>query len=83
MLKNSPIVELELYDGDFEAHTILLRSVVACIEEFALKSRIYELPEGTTLQTCDFANKCQIEPSILLNILRSDESERGASGRAE
>ena len=73
---SSPVVEIDLYEGDFDSHATLLRSVLNCINEFSLRSKIYELPEGQTMKTCSFVDKCEISSEVLLNILRSDEEER-------
>ena len=73
---DSPVVEMELYEGDFDSHAAMLRSILNCIVEFSLRSKIYELPEGETMQKYSFGDKCEISSEVLLNILQADEEDR-------
>ncbi|MCG8651521.1 MAG: hypothetical protein MI861_16890 [Pirellulales bacterium] len=47
----TPIVEREIFEGNFEDHASLVREVLTVLEDGALKHRIYELPEGETMET--------------------------------
>lgn len=65
----SPVIELELFDDDYEDHVKMLKRFLKVLAKHKLKSRIYELPEGQTMKTCKFADKCKITPKVLSNIL--------------
>ena len=76
LLTNSqPIVEVDLFDGNYDAHAQTLRAVLGCIDEFSLWNKIYELPEGSSMSTCTFVDKCEISPNVLRNILDEADAE--------
>lgn len=65
----APIVELELFDDDYEEHVKMLKRLVKVLTTHKLKNRIYELPEGETMKSCTFVDKCKITPKVLSNII--------------
>ena len=75
LASNTPIVEVELFEGDYDSHAKMLRAVMACMDELSLGSRIYELPEGETMESCGFVDKCEITPTVLENILSEADAE--------
>ncbi len=75
LANNTPIVEVELFEGDYDSHAKMLRAVMSCMDELSLGSRIYELPEGETVDTCVFVHKCEITPTELENMLTSNDAD--------
>ena len=75
LVNNAPLLEVELFEGDYDSHARMLRELLACLDELSLGSRIYELPEGETMETCTFVEKCEISPSVLENILNEADAE--------
>ncbi|QDT78577.1 hypothetical protein Mal35_20260 [Gimesia maris] len=72
---NTPVIEVELFKGDYDSHAKMLRAVMSCMDELSLGSRIYELPENETMETCAFVDKCEITPTVLENILSEADEE--------
>ncbi|RCS44019.1 hypothetical protein DTL42_17970 [Bremerella cremea] len=75
LMNNAPVVEVELFEGDYDSHAKMLRAVMSCMLELSLGCRIYELPEGETMETCSFVDKCEITPTVLENILSEADAE--------
>ncbi|QDU80464.1 hypothetical protein Pla110_21940 [Polystyrenella longa] len=72
---NAPVIELDLFNSDYDFNAGLLRKVMATLGELSIDSRIYELPEGETIDTCTFLDKCQISTEVLANILNEADAE--------
>jgi len=70
-----PIFEREIFDADYEAHAATIRAIVSCLTNTSIPSRIYELPEGETMETCAFVDKCLISTDVLENILSQADAE--------
>jgi len=77
LMNSAPVVEVELFEGDYHSCAKMLRALMSCIREFSLASRIYELPEGETIETCTCVNRFEISPTVLENILSEADSELG------
>ena len=75
LTNNTPVVEVELFEGDYSSHAKMLRAVMSCMDEVSLGSRIYELPEGETMETCRFIDRCEITVTVLENILSQADAE--------
>lgn len=75
LANNAPIVEVELFEGDYDSHAAMLRGLLSCLDEMSLSSRIYEVPESEMMETCTFVDKCEISPSVLENILNEADAE--------
>ncbi len=73
--RGDPIFEREIFDGDYEEHASVVRAVVRSLEDAAIPSRIYELPEGETMESCSFVDNCQISIEVLNNILDQADAE--------
>lgn len=59
----TPVVEREIFDESYDEYAAMLRRVVGSIEALGLTHRIYELPEGETMDTCDFVDNATGAPS--------------------
>ena len=69
--RGDPIFERQIFDGDYEEHA----SVVRSLEDAAIPIRIYELPEGETMESCSFVDNSQISVEVLNNILDQADAE--------
>ncbi len=69
------IVEREIFDENYDDHATLIRSVLAVLEDAELRHRIYELPEGSTMETCDFVDRCLVSTEVMRNILNQADTE--------
>lgn len=76
LANNTPVVEVEIFAGDYDSNATMLRGVLACVDDLSLGVRIYELPEGGTMETYASVEKCRISPTILENILNEADAER-------
>ena len=74
--KGKPLYERNIVLGDLEENALSVRAILGCLEELNLPFRIYELPEGETLETCVFSDKSKITVEVLNNILDSSEESR-------
>ena len=73
----TPIFEREIFDANYEEHASTIRAVIGCLEDASVPSRIYEIPEGETMKSCSFADKCQISAEVLRSILDQADVELG------
>jgi len=71
----TPIIEREIFDESYDEHAAMLRRVIESIETHKLAHRIYEIPEGETLDSCDFVDNCAITIEVLNNILNNADAE--------
>lgn len=69
--EDNALLDVELFDSQYDDHASLLRSVMACVDDFSLNYRIYELPEGES--TVD--DRHQIRIDVLRNILNEADAE--------
>lgn len=59
----------------------MLRRVLETIEVGGIQSRIYELPEGETMESCTFVDRCLISMDVMRHILiQADEEFARQSG---
>jgi len=75
LASGEPIVAREIFDNDFDQHAALIRNVLLVIEDGNLEHRIYELPEGRGIKTCDASPQCLIGVEVLRNILNEADAE--------
>ena len=75
IIQGEPIFEREIFDSDYEEHAAVIRGIVRQLQDASLPSRIYELPEGETMESCSFVDQCQISTEVLGNILDQADAE--------
>ena len=73
--QGEPIFEREIFDSDYEEHAAMIRGIVRHLQEASLPSKIYEIPEGETMESCSFVDECQISIEVLNNILDQADAE--------
>ena len=71
----TPVVEREIFDEAYDEHAAMLRRVIESIETLELSHRIYEIPEGETMDSCDVVDNCAITIEVLNNILNNADAE--------
>jgi len=74
--KGKPIFQREIFDANYEEHASMIRKIVACLKDDSVRERIYEIPEGETMESCSFAEDCQIDTEVLKSILDQADLER-------
>ncbi|PCM44861.1 hypothetical protein [Marinobacter sp. ANT_B65] len=73
--KGLPIIEMEIFDSQYEEKASLLRRLIFLISCTGLKVRVYELPEGDSFETSSVRNESLISIETLENILGSSDDE--------
>jgi hypothetical protein len=73
--QGDPIFEREIFAGDYAEHASMIRAVVRSLEDAAIESRIYELREGETIESCTHVDNCRISVEVLNNILHQADVE--------
>lgn len=71
----TPIFEHALFDSRYDNHAALIRNVLTVLEANNAKHRIYEFPEGETIESCTFADRCLICIETMRNILNQADAE--------
>lgn len=77
IMKGNPIVEMELFDGEYDQKASLLRALIALIRDNGVETEVYELSSG---QTFTFASSRERQESlisldVLENILKCSDEE--------
>lgn len=75
LTSGNPIFEHELFDSRYDDHAALIRNVLYVIETNNMKHRIYELPEGETMDSCAFVDRCLVSIEVMRNILNQADAE--------
>jgi hypothetical protein len=75
LLKSAPVIEMELFDGEYEGKAKLLRKMIDCIRRNRILADIYEIPSGATFAKFDFLQESLISLDVLENILDSSDDE--------
>jgi len=70
-----PIFEREIFDAQYVEHASKIRAIVDCLDGASIPNRIYELPEGETMETHPHVSQCQIAIEVLKNILDQADLE--------
>lgn len=70
-----PIVEMEIFDNQYQEKANLLRKLISLIRSNGFEVEIYELPEGDSFETSDLLNESLINEDVLENILDSSDEE--------
>jgi hypothetical protein len=75
LLRSAPVIEMELFDGEYEDKAVLLRKMIGCIRRNKIIADIYEIPSGATFEKCDSLQESLINLEVLENILDSSDDE--------
>jgi hypothetical protein len=70
-----PLFESEIFNTDYEQHALSIRAVLDCLIDMYLSFRIYEIPEGETMESYSFVDQCRISVEVLRNILNEADQE--------
>lgn len=73
--KGLPIVEMEIFDNQYEEKASLLRNLISLIRSSRFGVEVYELPEGNSFETSGLLNESLINEDILEQILDSSDEE--------
>jgi|SRR5690554_1603674 len=73
--KGLPLVEMEIFDNQYQEKASLLRKLISLIRSNGFEVEIYELPEGDSFETSDLLNESLINEDVLENILDSSDEE--------
>lgn len=73
--RGEPIFEQEIFGANYEEHGSMIRAIVACLRNASVPCRIYELPEGHTMESCALVDNCRISVQVLTNILDQTDAE--------
>lgn len=70
-----PVVEMEIFNNQYEEKSDFLRSLISFIRRSEIDVDIYELPEGDCFETSSVREESLISEEILENILNSSDDE--------
>ena len=75
LIKSTPIIEMELFDGEYDEKAKLLRKVIDLVRVNGITADVYELPSDATFAMCDVLQESLISLDVLENILDSSDDE--------
>ena len=75
LASGTPVFEHTLFDSRYDDHAAVIRNVSTVLEANNAKHRIYEFPEGETIESCTFADRCLIGIDTMRNILNQADAE--------
>ncbi|AZF13719.1 hypothetical protein [Pseudomonas sp. R3-18-08] len=70
-----PIVEIEIFEGDYQANAQAIRSVLKIIKENSLMAKFYELPYGEQYERGSSVGTWEIGAEVVANILNTADEE--------
>ncbi|MBF7142697.1 MULTISPECIES: hypothetical protein [Pseudomonas] len=70
-----PLLEIEIFDGDYQAHADLIRSVLKVVKDENLKADFYELPFGLNYSQDADIQKFKINLRNVEQILEATDEE--------
>lgn len=70
-----PLLEIEIFDGDYQAHADLIRTVLKVVKDENLKADFYELPFGSSYSQGADIKKFKIELRDVEQILEASDDE--------
>lgn len=71
----SPILALEMFDGDLLERIALLRTVISIIEGAGLEADYYELASGEPYEGNHQLDSCRVDVQMLENMMNATEQE--------
>jgi hypothetical protein len=69
-----PVVELEIFEGDYQQKCMVLRSILTILDEYGLGARFYEIPFGEQYVDNPQLDTYEITAKLLGSIL--DEADK-------
>lgn len=75
LISSKPILELELFDSEYDEKAALLKNMIGLIRRNNLKVDVYEIPSDQTFETSSVLKESLINLEILENILKSSDDE--------
>lgn len=69
-----PVVELEIFEGDYQQKCMVLRSTLKILDEYSLGARFYEIPFGEQYVDNPQLGTYEINAQLLRSIL--DEADK-------
>lgn len=73
--KGRPIIEMEIFDNQYEEKSKLLRKLISLIRSSGLEVDIFEIPEGDSFEASKARSESKISEDILENILDYSDDE--------
>ena len=70
-----PVVEMEIFDNQYDEKAGQLRKLIALLRDSELKAEVYELPEGDAFATSQSLAVSRISLDILENTLDAADEE--------
>ncbi|MDU8647338.1 hypothetical protein [Pseudomonas amygdali] len=80
-----PVLEIELFDGDLQETSKLVRGVLKIIYEEQVPAKFYEIPYGEHYTTYKHLEKCEVTADLVSSILdvAGEEFERQRSSQIQ
>ena len=73
--KGEPILEVEIFEGDYQAHAKVIRAVLSVIAEEKLTAEYFEVPCGEQYDGSTKLDVWRIDMSLVSGILDSADEE--------
>ena len=73
--RSAPIIEMELFDEEYEEKAKSLRKMIDLIRRNKIANDVYEIPSDTTFAVCGALQESLISLDVLENILDSSDDE--------
>ena len=75
VIRSAPIIEMELFDEEYEEKAKSLREMIDLVRRNKIASDVYEVPSDTTFSVCDALQESLISLDVLEEILDSSDDE--------
>lgn len=75
VLARRPIVELEIFDGDYQERAALIRAVIATLSEGGIVASYYEIPYGQQYSGNVQLSRWKIDSNLVEGILSAADKE--------
>jgi hypothetical protein len=75
LASGTPVFEQTLFDSRYDDHAAVIRNVLTVLEIKDAKHRIYEFPEGESIESCKFADRCLVGIETIRSILNQADAE--------
>lgn len=75
MLAHEPVLELEIFDGDYQDHAKLIRSVCNVLAAEKIDASYYEIPYGQQYLGNPQLSTWKIDSNLVEGILRAADDE--------
>ncbi|MGJ7549964.1 hypothetical protein [Pseudomonas alloputida] len=75
ILSRNPIIELEVFDGEYQQHAELIRTVIALLDAEKIKASYYEIPYGQKYSGNQQLSLWKVNSSLIEGILVAADNE--------